>query len=811
MAGLADSNVGVKTRLARWLDRKRGRPVEWELSAYETVLEAIDGRAVELGLSEARDEVITQRARRLAAAGAEGASCESLLVEAYALGREAAARTIGLRHFDVQMIAAIALQRQRFVEMQTGEGKTLVAVLPALVAALSGQGVHVLTFNDYLAKRDAQWMGPVYGMLGLSVGHVVQGMSRSERRDAYGAAVTYATARETGYDYLRHCLLRDRREIVLRSPHWAIVDEADSILIDESRVPLVIAGNEGATVDERRLHFADLARRLTPKVHFTTGDDSRNVSLTEEGREVVQAQLGCGDLAQLDNLELLTGINQALHAEVLLGRDVDYILQDGRVTIVDELTGRVVADRHWPDGLHRAVEAKEGVRLGDQGTILGSITMQHLINRYPNLCGMTGTIVPSEDELWHFYGRQTVIIPPYRPCRRVDRSDLVFTHQGAKHAAIVGEAQRCRETGRPVLIGTSSVAESQQLAERLGEAGIECEVLNAKNDELEAKVVAQAGALGAVTVSTNMAGRGTDIRLGGDDEHSRDQVAACGGLYVIGTSRFESRRVDDQLRGRAGRQGDPGSTRFFVSLEDELMIRFGVNRWIPSRHQRQPQADPIDDPVVSEKIATTQRIIEGQHFDIRKTLWNYTSFVDQQRRDWQQRREAVLLGQAPSQVAARGSAKYRQLCATLGAALLAEVEGQITLVHMDRCWADHLARIADVREGITLVRLGGQEPLYEFYRQVADLYGQLEQGVAEAVHAAFEAATITEAGIDLDREGLRGPTATWTYLVNDDPFSWLGSIADLSNIGYGVTTGLYFGGFFMARALYRKLFPKPEE
>ncbi|RLB65299.1 MAG: accessory Sec system translocase SecA2 [Deltaproteobacteria bacterium] len=808
MPGLGDSKVAATTRIARWLDQKRGRPVQWQLSPYLAVLDQIDVRAAELQLSDVADSVITERARRLADAAVGGASSESLLVETYALGREASVRTIGLRHFDVQMVAAIALRHQRFIEMQTGEGKTLVAVLPAVLAALSGQAVHVLTFNDYLAQRDAEWMRPVYELLGLSVGHVVQGMTRRQRRRAYGASVTYATARETGYDYLRHCLLRDRQEVILRPPHWAIVDEADSILIDEARVPLVIAGSEGATIDERRSEFAELTRQLAKPAHYDTGDDGRNVSLTDEGREVVQARLGCGDLAQLDNLELLTGIHQALHAEALLCRDVDYILRDGQVSIVDELTGRVVPDRHWPDGLHRAVEAKEGLRLGDQGRILSSITMQHLINRYPNLCGMTGTIIPSEDELWHFYGRPTVVIPPNQSCNRIDLPDLVFTHQSAKRAAIVSEVLQCRETSRPVLIGTSSVAESQRLAREIRDAGIQCAVLNAKNDEAEAKIVAQAGAPGAVTVSTNMAGRGTDIRLGGEDGRWRDPVVACGGLYVIGTSRFESRRVDDQLRGRAGRQGDPGSTRFFVSLEDDLMVRFDVGRWIPRRHRRRHQVEPIDDPVIGEKIATTQRIIEGQHFDIRKTLWSYSSFVDEQRRVWHDRREAVLLGQAPSLLAAGGSAKYERVCATLGESLLAEVEAQITLVHMDRCWADQLARIADVREGITLVRIGGQEPLYEFYRQVAEHYAELEARVGDAVRETFEAASITEAGIDLDREGLAGPSATWTYLVNDDPFSWLGSIADLSNIGYGVTTGLYFGGFFLARSLYRRLFGK---
>ena len=493
-----------------------------------------------------------------------------------------------MRPFDVQVLAAIAMHQGKLAEMQTGEGKTLAAVLPAYLNALTGQGVHVLTFNDYLARRDAQWMGPLYRFLGLTVGAVQQGMSPADRRRAYACDVTYVTAKEAGFDYLRDHLCMAPEDLVHRPFHYAIVDEADSILIDEARVPLVIAGS----VEARRVdpyQAAELVRSLDARRDFETDEFARNVHFTDSGLDRLESQLRCGDLHAAENLDLLTELSMALHAQVLLRREVDYIVRDGQIELVDEFTGRVAENRRWPDGLQAAVEAKEGVPLRPQGTIRGSITLQHFLRLYPKVCGMTATAQAAAAEFEEFYELAVVVIPPNRPCVRVDAEDTVFTHKEAKYAVLVAEIAAARGRGQPVLVGTASVGESEHLAARLAKAGIECRVLNARNDEQEAAIVAQAAMAGAVTISTNMAGRGTDIKLGGDPPDEREPVVARGGLYVIGTNRHESRRIDDQLRGRAGRQGDPGQSRFFISLEDDLMERYGIGDLLPQRY-REPAA-----------------------------------------------------------------------------------------------------------------------------------------------------------------------------------------------------------------------------
>jgi preprotein translocase subunit SecA len=795
----------LRTRVSRFVDGLRGRPVEWNLSSYRRELESIDALARELRLDALDDAAIRERARELAARANRGAERDELRAEAFALAREAAERALGMRPYDVQMLAALALDRGRVVEMQTGEGKTLLAVLPAFLGALDGRGVHVLTFNDYLAGRDAAWMGPVYELLGLEVGYLVQGSTPEERRRAYGADVTYVTAREAGYDYLRQGLARDPSQLVQRPFHLAIVDEADSIMIDEARIPLVIAGIEPGEGDRGRARIAALVAELEPGRHFAIDEHGRNAFLTGEGADRVQRALGCGDLQQERNRELATELNQALHAHALLRRDVDYIVRDGRVEVVDEFTGRVVRDRHWPDGLHRAVEAKEGLDLKNRGRVLGSITMQHLLGLYPRLCGMTGTAIPSERELEELYQLDTVVIPPNRPCVRIDREDRLFTHKEAKQAAVVAAVVEAHRSGRPVLIGTASVEESEQLAAVLELADVDCSVLNAQNDEREAEIVAEAGAVGAVTVSTNMAGRGTDIKLGGADEREREQIVALGGLLVIGTNRHESRRIDDQLRGRAGRQGDPGESRFIISLEDDLMTRFGAEKWIPRRHRAARRDEPLDDPVIHGKIELTQRIIEGQNLEIRRTLWNYTSFVEKQRLKLQERRRAALEGRSAGAVAALCPTRYEELARRVSRDVLEEAERQISLFHIDRAWADHLAAIADIREGIYLTRLGGRDPLHEFFKLASAGYERLEQAIDEGVRQSFERSRITAEGIDLDREGLRGPSSTWTYLVNDNPFEWVAGLSAPGNIGLGVGAGVW-GGLFVLKAVIEKLF-----
>ena len=669
----------------------------------------------------------------------------------------------------MQVLAAIALDCGHIVEMQTGEGKTLAAVMPAALRALTGQGAHVLTFNDYLARRDAEWMGPVYAMLGLSVGFVQQGMTPEERRRAYLADVTYVTAKEAGFDHLRDLLAMDRQALVHRPFHFALVDEADSILIDEARVPLVIAGSVGREISSAP-RLAALVASLTPGVHFDTDEYGRDVELTEAGVEQVERALGGGHLHDAENYRVLTELNCALHAQVLLRRDVDYIVRDGRIGVIDEFTGRVVADRHWPDGLQAALEAKEGVERQPDGRILGSITLQHFVQGYQRLCGMTGTAQTAALELHNLYGLDVIVVPTHRPMIRVDHPDVVFTHREAKERAVVEEIQRAHASGRPVLVGTLSVEESERLAARLRDAGLACEILNAKNDEMEARLVARAGALRAVTISTNMAGRGTDIRLGGEDQAEHDQVAALGGLYVIGTNRHESRRVDLQLRGRAGRQGDPGASRFFVSLEDDLLVRYGIEALIAGRVVTGKRDEPLDHPVLRGEIARAQRIIEGQNVEMRKTLWRYASAIEQQRSQVMDVRQAVLHGDEVPQVWNRAPERRQALVDEAGEDAVRRAERMVMLCQIDRAWRDHLALAADLREGIHLVTLGGQDPLVRFTSEVKFAFGRMEDAIDDAVLDVLPEVRVTGGRIDIEGLGLKGPSSTWTYLVNDDPF-----------------------------------------
>ena len=750
---LLRNRIGWRQRLARL----QGSPVTFDLTTYDEPLAEIErlGTAMER-LSDSGIEAHARDLRQRA-----GASVEPIRAEFFALVREASHRALGLRPFDVQVLAAIALDDGHIVEMQTGEGKTLAAVMPAALNALSGKGVHVLTFNDYLARRDAEWMAPVYRMLGLSVGFVQQGIAREERVRAYLADVTYVTAKEAGFDHLRDSLATDPRLLVHRPFHFALVDEADSLLIDEARVPLVIAGSIGRE-GSRAPQLAALVASLTPGAHFDSDEYGRDVELTDAGIEQAERALGVGSLHGADNYRLLTELNCALHAHVLLRRDVDYIVRDGRIAVVDELTGRVVVDRHWPDGLQAALEAKESLDRQADGQILGTITLQHFLLGYPRLCGMTGTAQTASEELRSLYGRAVVVVPTHRPMIRVDRPDIVFTHRDAKERAVVEEIQRAHATGRPVLVGTLTVEESERLAARLREAGVICQVLNARNDVMEASVIARAGARGAVTISTNMAGRGTDIRLGEDE-------AALGGLYVIGTNRHESPRVDFQLRGRAGRQGDPGESRFFVSLEDDLLVRYGIEALIAGRVVTGKRDEPIDHPVIRAEIARAQRIVEGQNFEIRKTLSRYASVLEEQRREVMTARQAVLHGDEILD-AWRRSPSWGALVGEMGEDAARLAAGHVMLFQIDQAWREHLALAADLREGIHLVGLGGQDPLTRFTTDLTVAYRGMEDAIVAATLDALDQIRTNDGHVDLERLGLRGPSSTWTYLVNDDPF-----------------------------------------
>jgi preprotein translocase subunit SecA len=729
-------------------------------------LEAIT--ALGARIEEESDERLSQRAARLRRRAAEGEALEELLLETFAVVREVAHRVLGERPYDPQILAGVAIHEGKLAEMKTGEGKTLAAVAPVALNALAGRGVHVMTFNDYLARRDARWMRPIYKRLGLSVASVREGMTADRRRDAYRADVTYLTVKEAGFDLLRDGLCLDRKEQVQRSPHLALVDEADSILIDEARIPLVIAGTVvGELSDLARL--AQIARILEPSVHFDTDEEKRNVFLTEKGTAWVESRLECGNLFEGVNLRLQAELRNALHAEHLLTRDIDYLVREGRIQLIDELTGRVADKRHWPDGLQAALEMKEGLELQPEGSILGSITVQDLILRYPRLAAMTATARSAAHELREMYGLEITEIPTFRRCNRTDRPDLVFTTKRARERALLDEIDREHSRGRPILVGTRSVLESEHLAEALRERGLTCSVLNARNDAEEAAIIADAGAPGAVTISTNMAGRGTDIRLGGSDEARRDSVQRTGGLYVIGTNRHDSRRIDDQLRGRAGRQGDPGCSRFFISLEDDLLERCGIERLIPKKLVPDGEIlEPISHPAVLREVDRAQRVIEGQHGDIRSRLLRYSELIESQRQRFQARRQNVLDGLTTSRIlAARCPETWESRRREVGERLLLEVERRLTLLTMDRCWREHLDLASRLQEEIHLVQYDGRTPLVEFWRIVGAAYDEMFDAADTAIVESFQRLDIGPDGVDWDSAGIRGPSSTWTYLVGD--------------------------------------------
>jgi len=752
--------------MQRWnriLDRLRGRPVVWRAAdAYGSLLRSIERHGE--GLRGVSDDTLRERARALP---------KTEISEAFALVREAADRVLSMRPFDVQILAGLAMQEGHLAELATGEGKTLAAVAPTFFNALSGRGAHILTFNDYLAGRDAEWMGPVYTFLGLSVGVIQEDMTAEERRLAYAADVTYATAKEVGFDYLRGLLANDPSEIVQRPFHYAIVDEADSILIDEARVPLVIAGNLDESLDSPG-GFAALARELRPGVHYAIDENGRNVNLTNPGIDAIEHKLAIADLLGTDQVDTMTRVNAALHAKELLHREVDYLVRDGRIDLIDEFTGRVVEDRHLPDGLQAAVAAKEGLVPGSAGTILGSITLQHLLTRYEKIAGMTATAYTACGELKEFYGLTTIVIPPNAPSIRIDHPDRFFGTAHAKRQALVDEIVATNRSRRPVLVGTASVRESERLAAELREEEVTCRVLNARRDADEAAIIADAGLPGAVTISTNMAGRGTDIRLGGADERDHDEVVKLGGLYVIGTNRHESRRIDNQLRGRAGRQGDPGSTRFFVSLEDPLLERFDLRGLIQPVRIGDGECDH---PVVFRELDRTQRIIEGQNLDIRRTLTKYSEMIEQQRVLLQRRRDVALHGSADHD------------------------ERGVTLALIDRAWRDYLGFVMELRDSIHLRTVARLDPLAEFQKEVIEAFAallpRLDQEILETL----------ESGIDLDGLGLRAPSSTWTYIVSDDPFrDQLFSKIGGTTMGLGIVVNFPLVALW---AIYVKWFRKP--
>lgn len=734
-------------------------------SKYEEQVDAVNRMAQEF--CSLNDDQLRRRFDDIRQQVHRGARPESFAVDVFAVVREVSQRTLGMRPFNVQLLAAFALCDRTCVEMRTGEGKTLAAALVVCLRALDGHGVHVLTFNDYLAKRDSAWMTPLYRFLDLTVGHVDQGMPPAPRRAAYNSDITYVTAREAGFDFLRDQMCDHQNKKVQRGFPFAIVDEADSILIDEARIPLVIAAE--ADRDETDLYkIAELVRPLARGVHFDIKAGGRNVSFTERGLQLMEQRLGIPELHSVEYGEVLARLTQALHADRLLTRDIDYIVRGNSLELIDEFTGRVAENRKWPGGLQAALEAKEKVEIQPEGRILNAITLQHFLEQYDGLAGMTGTAVEGTEELEEFYNLKVVVIPPNQPCVRTDHDDRIFSTKEAKYSALITEVDVQHSRGQPVLIGTASVDESELLAGRLEASGISCRVLNAANDHLEAEIIAEAGAFGAVTISTNMAGRGTDIRLGGSQEESREAVIRTGGLYVIGTNRHESRRIDHQLRGRSGRQGDPGESRFFVSLQDDLISKHGIADLVSP-----PSGDrdtPIDDAQTARRISHLQRVIEGECFEIRRTLRMYAFLPEVQRRTIGQNRDQLLDGSVvPTALARRAPDLRQRLVDEWGEGLIADAERRVTLAHLDWCWSDHLAHAGELREGIHLVSLGGFNAFDTFNKEMNLEFATFRRDIEDKVAHTMSTATFTSEGIDLEEQGLTGPSSTWTFMINDNP------------------------------------------
>ena len=779
-----------------------------EIGALEPELEALAVEAL-----RSRSEELRERARG-------GEDLDDLLAEAFALVREASRRTIGLRPFDVQLVGGMVLHEGKIAEMKTGEGKTLVASLPLYLNALSGEGAHLVTVNDYLARRDAGWMGPVYNLLGMTVGAItnqaswvydpdyldethpdprLQHFRPAERAEAYACDITYGTNNEFGFDYLRDNMAVDLSQCAQRGLRFAIVDEVDSILIDEARTPLIISG-QGEESTQKYYEYARHAARLQAGEDFTVDEKHKSVSLTEEGIAKMERWTGIPNIYDLEHVVEAHQINQALKAKALYLRERDYLVVNGEVVIVDEFTGRTMPGRRWSDGLHQAVEAKENVTVQQEMKTLATITLQNYFRLYEKLAGMTGTAITEAEEFHKIYGLEVVVIPTNRPMIREDHPDLIYKTEDSKFNAVIDEILEMHEAGRPVLVGTVSVEKSERLARLLSKRGVEHSVLNAKYHEQEAAIVAQAGRAGAVTIATNMAGRGTDIVLG-------PGVPEAGGLHIIGTERHESRRIDNQLRGRAGRQGDPGSSRFFISLEDDLMRIFGPAADRIGRFMDALEVEPIEHRWVARSIESAQKKVEGMNFDSRKHIVEYDDVMNQQRSVIYQDRRKVLEGadtrgnvedyvhdliakgvevhcegrhaenwdlaglvnylglyfplapgtEIPGDALAGGREGLIEFLhgAAMGAYVAKEeqitpelmrlAERHVMLRTIDQKWIDYLTAMEHFRESIGLRAYGQRDPLVEYKNEAFHMFGELEESIqADIVANMFRVQVVAE-------------------------------------------------------------------
>ena len=810
------------------------------MSIFSKILRAGEGRAfselealtnavndLEAGVESLSDAQLRAKTPEFRNRFANGASMEEVEVEAFAVVREAARRVLGMRPFDVQIVGGGALHRGMIAEMKTGEGKTLVATMPSYLNALTGNGVHVVTVNDYLASRDAEWMGGVHRFLGLEVGLIQSAMTPAERRPAYGADITYGTNNEFGFDYLRDNMAMQVDQMVKRGHHFAIVDEVDSILVDEARTPLIISGRVADTAKYYR-DFARIVDRLRVDEHFEIDEAKRQVVTTEEGVARVEEILGVENMYDYAAVDLVHHLDVALKSQALYRKDVDYLVDNGEVKIVDEFTGRVLEGRRYSEGLHQAIEAKEGVKIKEENQTLATITLQNYFRMYEKLAGMTGTAKTEAAEFAEIYGLEVVEIPTNQPVARADQPDLVYKTEEAKFNALIDDVTERSKAGQPSLVGTVSIERSERLSTMLRKKGVKHEVLNAKQHTREAEIIAQAGRVGAVTVATNMAGRGVDILLGGNpdglakgemkrtglipgspeykegyeeafDRIKRDlengyrTVVDAGGLYVVGTERHESRRIDNQLRGRSGRQGDPGESRFYLSLEDELMRRFQGERVASIMERlRMPEDMPIEAKMVSKSIERAQGQVESQNFEIRKNVLKYDEVMNKQRQVVYKWRSGILEGgssqeladewvdevieetvqlaisdqvspsewdwdelvaeltvlypteisaatvEAPGGIAvidvvdtalAEAHIVYEQREEEFGSEVLRQIERNVILSIIDNKWREHLAEMDYLRAGIGLRAMGQRDPLVEYQREGFDMFAEMVDAV----------------------------------------------------------------------------------
>ncbi|WP_283134729.1 accessory Sec system translocase SecA2 [Rhizohabitans arisaemae] len=725
----------MRERVRRLLQR----PGTVDLAPFRRIVRAAGER-------EAAVAALDDEALRAAVTALPTPFRDAELIEFCALAREAAVRALGERPYDVQLLAVLALLSGHVSESGTGEGKTLAGAIAAAGFALQGRRVHVMSVNDYLARRDATWMAPVYERFGVSVASIGQSSTSEDRRAAYAAKVMYAPVSEIGFDVLRDRLVTDPAEVIVPEPQVALIDEADSVLVDEARVPLVLAG--AAQGEHAAPVIAQTMRTFLPGVHFEVDDERRSAHLTERGTATMERVLGLTNLYGEGHVEALAAVNTALHAHALLRRDVDYLVRDGKVGLIDGSRGRVAKLQRWPDGLQAAVEAKESLPASESGEVLDSLTIQSLVGRYPTVCGMTGTALAVAGQLREFYRLDVAVIPPNRECVRVDEPDRLFATAQEKQDAIVAQIVESHRKGRPILIGTLDVAESERLAMKLRLEGLACKVLNAANDAEEAAVIARAGECGAITVSTQMAGRGTDIRLG-------KGAAEAGGLYVIGTGRYPASRLDDQLRGRAGRQGDPGASVFFVSLEDHLITA------------HVPESTSIS----TWTVGHAQRVAEGLNLEIHRGTWGYNKLIEYQRSLVLTHRDRLLREDlAPEIIAGESPEDFKRVRTEVGEKVANRAARLIMLHHLDECWSGHLAYLGDLREGIHLRVLGRQNPLDEFNAAAVTAFKRIENDTRTRSAETFTLAKFTENGVDLEASGIRRPTATWTYLVKENPF-----------------------------------------